>query len=252
MRGTGKRALWAALILFFAGVILLGITRVWALLGEYARGQAVYSDLSKYANLSRGNGKDFGFPESQPPETEDGPQVDFEALGEINSDIVGWLSIEGLEVNYPIVQGADNDYYLTHLFSGEVNRAGCIFLDCGNSPDFSDRNNVVYGHHLKNGTMFSVLLKYKKQEFYEEHPTALLLTPAGNYEVRFFSGFVSSVWGEAWNLEPSDAWAAEMAAKSMFSGGPTPQPGDTVLTLSTCSYEFQNARFVLLGIMTAV
>ena len=88
--------------------------------------------------------------------------------------------IEGTKINYPIVQGEENSYYLKHLFSGEWNGSGCIFLDFRNDASFADRHSIIYGHHMKNGTMFTDLDKYKKQEFFDEHPIALLITPDKN------------------------------------------------------------------------
>jgi len=80
--------------------------------------------------------------------------VDFAALQAINPDIVGWLTIDGTNIDYPIARHSDNDYYLHHLFTGEWNSSGCLFMDCRNEPDFSDRHTIIYGHHMDNGTMF--------------------------------------------------------------------------------------------------
>ncbi len=240
-----------AAILFFAGEILLGGAHVAALLREYAAGEQAYDDLSRRARVTRRpvSGEVSRQPEATLPPW---PQVDFEALRAINPQVVGWITIQGTGIDYPIVQAEDNKYYLKHLFTGEENRAGCVFLDCDNARDFSDENSVVYGHYLNDGTMFSGLLKYKKQDYFDAHPTGWLVTPEGAYEVSFFSGFVSDVWGKAWDTAPEDTWPQEMSQKSMFSGGPTPQAGDRFLTLSTCSYEFNNARFVLLGLLNAI
>ncbi len=253
-----RKLLLGSFILFFSAVTLLGVVRTRTLLGEYAKGEEVYAELNEYVapKVPEPTPRPSDAPQPQEPEESQpaGPRVDFPALREINSDIVGWIAIDGTGINYPIVQTGDNDYYLTHLFSGEVNRSGCIFLDCRNHGDFSDANSVIYGHHLKNGTMFSELLEYKKQEFYDEHPTAWLATPEGEYEVKFFAGYVSDVWGEAWEMSfPSQEefarWLTRAAERSAFSGGPTPTAEDRILTLSTCSYEFSDARFVLLGIL---
>lgn len=247
MGGSPKRAVCLALTVFFAAALLTGGVKVVSLLREYARGEEVYSDLSGYVTRS-GTAE---LPGGDMIERA-GPKVDFAALREINPELVGWLIIEGTGIDYPVVQAENNEYYLTHLFSGEENRAGCIFLNCGNASDFSDRNSVVYGHSLQNGTMFTELLEYKEQSFYEAHPTGLLLTSEKNYEVRFFSGFVSDGEGEAWNVGfPSEGafcrWLDEAAENSAFTGGQIPTTSDRVLTLSTCSYESSGARFVLMG-----
>ena len=152
------------------------------------------------------------------------------------------------------MQGRDNQYYLKHLFSGEWNGSGCIFLDSRNRLDFSDRHSIIYGHHMKNGTMFSGLTEYKKQEYYNKHPIALLLTPDKNYEIEIFGGYVSSVQDKAWEVAfPSDSdfteWLDKARERSCFTSEITPAVTDQILTFSTCSYEFNNARFVLLGVL---
>jgi len=184
-----------------------------------------------------------------------GPTVDFTELTTINGDCVAWIYIEGTAVNYPVVQGTDNSYYLKHLFNGKWNSAGCIFLDSRVSEDISDRHSIIYGHHMKDGTMFSGLTKYKKQSYYEEHPEGLLITPDCTYRIEFFAGYVSSVEDPSWKIGfESDAdfelWIKEAQKRSWFTSPLSPAVTDRILTLSTCSYEFDNARFVLVGIIS--
>ena len=105
-----------------------------------------------------------------------------------------------MDLYYPVVQGRDNQYYLKRLFDGKWNSAGCIFLDSRNEPDFSDGHSIIYGHHMKNGTMFSGLTEYKKQEFYEGHPTILLVTPEQSIRVEIFADYVASVEDNAWEI----------------------------------------------------
>lgn len=183
-----------------------------------------------------------------------GPAVDFTELTSINDDCVAWIYIEGTAVNYPVVQGSDNSYYLKHLFNGKWNSAGCIFLDSRVSDDISDRHSIIYGHHMKDGTMFSGLTKYKKQAYYEEHPEGLLITPERTYRIEFFAGYVASVEDPAWKIgfesdEDFETWIKEVKKSSWFTSLLSPAVTDRILTLSTCSYEFDNARYVLHGII---
>ncbi|MCM1187946.1 MAG: class B sortase [bacterium] len=202
-----------------------------------------------------GDGREEPTVPSEYGEAEDArewPEVDFTVLQEINPDLVGWIYIEGTEISYPVMQGEDNIYYLDHLFTGEKNKAGCIFLDSRNQADFSDRNSIVYGHYLKNGTMFTGISQYKKQEYYDAHSIILFLTPEGNFEIEVFAGYVAGMEDEAWEiafLSDSDyrAWLSEVRGRSCFSSSIVPAVTDRVLTLSTCSYESDNARFVFLG-----
>lgn len=248
-----KRIICTILILIFTSGIVIGVIQLYKQYREYSEGKDSYTVLDDYVELPE-EPKDPSL--SHVDETESGgrewPTVDFASLKEINPDIVGWIYIEGTEINYPVVQGEDNQYYLKHLFSGEWNSAGCIFLDSRNAADFSDRHSIIYGHHMKNGTMFSGLTEYKKQEYYNGHPIALLLTPEQNFEIEIFAGYVASVQDEAWKVAfPSDPdfteWLEEARERSCFTSEITPAATDRILTLSTCSYEFNNARFVLLG-----
>lgn len=180
------------------------------------------------------------------------PQIDFDSLRAINQEVVGWLTIEGTDIDYPVAQHSDNDYYLHHLFNGEWNSSGCLFMDFHNQSDFSDRHTIIYGHHMDNGSMFQNLMYYKDQSFYEEHPTARLITPDGSYTVEFFAGYVADVNSDAWKLDfTSDRdfadWLTAVLERSLFEITVIPTRTDKIVTLSTCSYEFYNARFVLHG-----
>lgn len=183
-----------------------------------------------------------------------GPTIDFAGLKEINDDCVAWIYIEDTAINYPVVQGTDNSYYLKHLIDGKWNSAGCIFLDSRVDSNLSDRHSIIYGHHMKNGTMFSGLTKYKKQDYYEAHSEGLLITPERTYRIEFFAGYVANVNDSAWDIgfesdEDYEAWLQQAKDRSIFKSPLSPAVTDRVLTLSTCSYEFDNARFVLLGII---
>lgn len=211
----------------------------------------------------------ISFPEVRPTEKPDetdssesgeiepapvGPTIDFAGLKEINEDCVAWIYIKDTAINYPVVQGSDNSYYLKHLIDGKWNSAGCIFLDSRVNADVSDRHSIIYGHHMKDGTMFSGLTKYKKQDYYEQHPEGLLITPEYTYRIEFFAGYVASVEDPAWKIsfesdEEFEAWVKDAKERSWFESPFSPAVTDRVLTLSTCSYEFDNARFVLLGVI---
>ncbi len=144
--------------------------------------------------------------------------------------------------------------YLHHLFTGEWNSSGCLFMDCQNRPDFLDRHTIIYGHHMDNGSMFQNLMGYKDQSFYDEHPTAQLFTPDSTYTVEFFAEYVTSVDRAAWKLDfASDAefgeWIENAKEKSLFESPVSSTTADKIVTLSTCSYEFYNARFVVHGVI---
>ena len=158
---------------------------------------------------------------------------------------------------YPVVQGEDNSYYLKHLFDGTYNANGCLFLDSRVKNDFSEAYSIIYGHHMKNGTMFSSLDGYKRQEYYEAHPNLLLITPEQTYLLNLFSGYVASVEDHAWDISfqnelEFEEWLISATENSCFESHVCPSSTDRILTLSTCSYEFDNARFVILGILEPI
>ena len=193
--------------------------------------------------------------QTETPQAQSGaPSVDFATLDLINPDIVGWLYCEGTQINYPVVQGSDDEYYLDRLFDGTQNANGCLFLDSRVDASFSSVHSIIYGHHMRSGAMFAALDGYKRQSFYETHPTMLLITPAATYEVQLFAAYVADLSEDAWELsfandDDIQAWIDAAISRSTFTSDVKPTPGDLLLTLSTCSYEFGDARFVVVGIM---
>lgn len=248
--------------------VLLGIAafagwQIYLQQSEYQSGEKAYAELGQYVhhtdasvetsltqlNPSESETRD----DPKPADNINWPEVDFVALQAINPDIIAWIYIEGIDINYPVVQGEDNSYYLKHMADGSYNGSGAIFMDFRNESDFLDSHTIIYGHHMKNGTMFSGLDKYKKQEFYDKHPVALILTPDKKYQLEFFAGYVADVEADAWQLdftmESKEDWIAAARSKSCFESSIIPAVTDKIVTLSTCSYEFSNARFVLLGVL---
>lgn len=247
-----KKIFVPILTLTLTGILVFSGYQIYKIISEYESGERTYDDLEIYVSTPSITSTPQNSSESEEKTENAWPEVDFEGLADINPDIVGWIYSEGTPINYPIVQGTDNSYYLKHLYTGEYNGAGSIFLDSRNSSDFSDRHIVVYGHHIQNGSMFSSLTGYKKQDYYEAHPILYLMTPENNYEIEVFAGYVASVKDDAWQItfdseESFQAWIGRAIEKSTFSSNITPAVTDRIITLSTCSYEFDNARYVLVG-----
>ena len=247
------------ILLILALLAVLGYC-LWQIVGitdEYQAGEQVYEELEQYIVMPETvhvetTVQDETIEAETAPVQIQWPEVDFNALAQVNGDIVGWLYIPGTVINYPVVQGEDNEYYLKHLFNGKTNSSGCIYLDCGAEGDFASMNSVLHGHHMKNGSMFAGICKYKDQSYFDEHPTAMLLTPEGNYLVEFFSGYVCEVNADAWDYDFDESWLDKRIRSSYFDAEVSPTMDDRILTLSTCSYEFKDARFVLHGILVPV
>ena len=249
-------------VVFFAITVFAGY-KVATILLEYKAGTDTYKDLEQYVYIDTSDMEEsdpFAKPSAAPEATAEPekelvwPVVDFESLWNINDDIVGWIYIPGTKVNYPIVQGYNNDQYLYRMIDGAYNSSGSIFMDYRNESDFSNRHTIIYGHHMNNGSMFSDLLNYKEQKYFDEHPVALIITPDQNYTLEFFTGYVADTRDSAWDRsfssdEAYGNWLRSIGKKSRFYINIIPEASDRVVTLSTCSYEFDDARFVMTGVL---
>lgn len=194
------------------------------------------------------SGEERGFIEdAEPPLV-----VDWKALGEVNSDIIGWLYVEAQpSISYPICQGTDNDYYLHRTFRREEIFAGAIFADYLNSPDFSDPNTIVYGHNMKNGSMFGMLKFIKAQETYDAAPYFWILTPEGNYRYHIYAAMNTPVDSEVYTFfdgrgETFLAWEKQMQAASEAVNDVPLSENDYTVTLSTCTSD-SSYRCVVMG-----
>lgn len=173
-------------------------------------------------------------------------KVDFDALREQYGDIVAWIYCPNTKINYPIVQSYDNDYYLYRLLDGTWNVNGTIFMDYRNEADFSDGNTMIYGHHMKTGAMFGQLNDYKKQSFYEEHPYMYIYTPEQDYRIDLFAACVVESVSDIYSFEPSSEVLWSCINSSTFDAD-IDYPENRIVTLSTCTYEYDDARYVVLG-----
>jgi len=177
------------------------------------------------------------------PSEEPSFEVDFEELKKINSDVIGWIVIERTQVNYPIVQGNNNSYYLNHSYDKKWNSLGSIFADYQSSNDFTDYNTFIYGHHTKNGSMFGELYKYMEESFYKENKTFYLYTPTGNYEAEIFSAYLDSTTSESYNqsfnsIEEFNDYIELVKEKSNYNTGvEIDATKDKTITLYSCSHE---------------
>lgn len=174
--------------------------------------------------------------------------VDFIELEKVNPDIVGWIYIPDTVVDYPVVQTTNNDKYLNTLFSGEKNKAGTIFMDYRNNAGLTNDNTILYGHNMRNKSMFHVLSEYKKQEFYDSHKTAYYYTIDGTYELRIFSAYTTHATDDYTTTNYGDKKTArinELAARSDISPSFVVGSEDNIVTFSTCAYDYDDARFVV-------
>ena len=192
--------------------------------------------------------------EEETAAAQEGPlsEVDFDALRVTCPDIVGWIEISGTVIDYPIVQGEDNVFYLKHLPDGTANVNGSIMMDQVNSPVFADDVTILHGHHMRSGAMFGDLNEYEREAYYLEHPMMRLYTPAGDYDVAIFAAY--SVDGATFayptvfsGREGFEAFLHRARTRSYFQTDVEVAYGDRILMLSTCAYAYENECFLVVG-----
>ena len=197
--------------------------------------------------------------ETEPPETEketeaetEAPYVspiDFAPLLATNPDTIGWIRVPDTKIDYPIVQSPDNQYYLHKDFEGKDSVYGTIYLDADSKPDFSGWNNPIYGHHMKDGSMFKDVVKFKDQDFFENHRYFEIYTPERTIHLKTLGCYYSDSNGivrkTSFKSQASfDKWVSERLAPCSFAEVPE-QPFDSMFVLVTCSYEQNDARTLL-------
>lgn len=234
-------------------------------LSQYAESAGIYDGLEKHVEVPGQTGE----MEETGAEEETGradsstvlPVVDFEALRESGPDIIGWLNLPDTAINYPVTRTGDNEYYLHHLYDGTYNKVGCLFVDYENNADYSDRNTIIYGHNMRDGSMFATLNEYDTQSYFDKHPQMYLVTPDGGYVMEVFSAFEAkpaesgsdtSPWRLSWKDDGTyTTWLSEMAGRSVIETDVTVTSSDKVLTLSTCT-PGGKSRFIVMGKLAAV
>ena len=183
-------------------------------------------------------------------------ELDLAALRQINPDVLGWIHIPDSPVDYPLLQVRDNDEYLRRAWDGTPNQAGCIFLECRNSTDFSDFNTLIYGHYMRNGKMFGSLHSYRDRAYRDAHPEIYLVTDRGVLRYEVFAAYEADLVSDTYRLVFEDGQRKQTAleyycAASVVDGGMVPTVEDRVLTLSTCMGNgTYDTRWVVQAVLT--
>lgn len=189
-------------------------------------------------------------------------KVMLEKLAELkkeNNDIIGWLKIADTNINYPVVQTDNNDYYINHNFKKKSNELGSIFLDKDCSIEKPTANFLIYGHRSEGGQMFETLTKYKKESFYKEHKTFEFSTLNEVSTYQIIAVFQSQVYykdqdvfkyyffKDAKNKTEFDNYIKNIKKLSMYNIEDTATYGDQLITLSTCDYHVEDGRFAVVA-----
>ena len=179
-------------------------------------------------------------------------RVDWEGLKASNPDIAGWVYMDAFPGNsYPVMQAEDNDFYLHRDFNKGYLYAGCIFMDFENAKDFSDPASIVYGHNMKNGSMFACLKKLKDQKTYDENPYFWILTPRGDYRYHIYSVFETTPVSDVYTLWRNDGknflkWEEGLRSASLVKEDVMLTEHDHTVILTTCTPDHDH-RTVVIG-----
>ena len=251
-RRRSDRLYTAAMVVFAAIFLVSGGMLVKRLL-EDRKSENQFSDLAALIDPAATAAP---VPEGEPTASN---AARFAALKARNEEFIGWIRIDGTELDYPVMYSPTREnFYLRHDFEGNYSDYGVPYLDenCKMDAGGQSDNLVVYGHNMKTGTMFGCLTEYKKESWYAQHPTITFDTLYGDGEYEVFAAFAidvetdqSFLYNEYLDVSQTkfDEYVAEVCRRSDISTGIVPRYGDQLLTLSTCEYSTANGRYVVVA-----
>ena len=216
------------IIICLVGIMLISGWRVFTILKGYYADRSVYDSISEQA----------------------GDDIDFDALRKINPDVIGWLRYEGTIIDYPVVQGENNETYLSMLFDRTWGGCGTLFADCITEAPFRQFNTIVYGHHMKDGTMFACLKELRDPEYCKKHSRLELITPEGKFDLVIWAFLNepsdSTIYTTNFKLEEDkQAYLTLIQCLASYITTANVTTEDRLVMLSTCAYEFEEARYIV-------
>ena len=259
MRNKAERKtnIWVRLKLFvILGIMLCCIYDISSYLFNSYHNKKLNEDMRELYEIGPVDIEEIenGYKEDENNESEakvkDDKLSNLKALQEINDDVIGWIRITDTNIDYPVVKGVDNEYYLKHNVRKESSQSGSIFMDYRNQGGNRDLNTIIYGHNMRDGSMFEELTNYKKKDFFIEHPIIELTTLDGQTQWQIFSVYISNtnfnyIKTAFSNDEEYLDFLTELKEKALYDTDVDITGEDIILTLSTCTYEFNDARFVI-------
>ena len=182
--------------------------------------------------------------------------LDLDVLRQTNERVLGWIHIPDSAIDYPLLQVQNNNEYLRRAWDGTPNQAGCIFLECKNSRNFSDFNTLIYGHYMRNGKMFGSLHYYQEQEYRDAHPYIYIVTDESVRRYEVFAAYEADVVSNTYRLYFEDDGRKQSVLdyyldSSVVESDIVPTVEDHILTLSTCTGTgTYDTRWVVQAVLT--
>ena len=180
----------------------------------------------------------------------------FEELQKINPDIIGWIRVNETNINYPLLQAEDDDTYMNTDAEGRYSLSGAIFLHCANKPDFSDFNNIIYGHHMEKHMMFGDVGLFTEKKYFDEHPYGNLFFDGKDHGIEFYALLQADAYNEkifsvcADTSKTRQAYLQEIEANAIYRRNIKITENDHLVLLITCTSEMTNGRNILVGKLT--
>ena len=227
-----KKTLFGILLALCAVIFLFCGWKLYQYYHAYHQAETEYNEIQKDASSSEEEGK-----------------IDFQELRKINKDVVGWVRADGTKIDYPIVKSHDNEEYLSHTFQGTENRSGAIFMDKNCSSTFDSDNNVIYGHHMRDGSMFADLLKFREESFLKENQEIIVYTPEKTLHLKVISAYAAGgdtlITVTFASQEKKEEYISKILRQSDISADISEEDQKKIgklYTFVTCSYEEENNR----------
>lgn len=232
-------------------IIAAAAWNIYGILSNYAESNREYEDIRKHTGEAMRRDEDVPFDECWGYTPGKPLIVDFEALKEINPDIIGWIYIPGLEISYPVLKCSSNDQYLHTTYKGTYAYAGSIFIDELNKPDFYDKHTIIYGHNMNNGSMFGRLREFVDLADPPFNPYVWIMTEDMNFCYRIFSSHIAEETDDSYLLFDKDntdgfsEWEEKIKDWSTVDFEDIDfAKSDRVITLSTCHADHVHRRVV--------
>ena len=229
-----KRVIVKSLALFFAALAAYSGYRIWDIGKNYRAEAEIHGLVMAY----------------RPQPAAESANRSVTELREKYPDVAGWLTIPNTNIDYPFVQYKDNAFYLRRDLNGDDAAAGTLFMDCRCKEDFSSQNTIIYGHHMKNGSMFGALKAFAESEFFAANPRGAIYLPLETLTLEIFAYLVVKATDEEiYGMEPGENYLAYVKKNARQYRKIDLKSTDRIVSLSTCAYEFDGARMVLLAVI---